>query len=513
MLALFAATCFFGRQIAAIIGDENRFFMYWEHEHGIVLVLIIMALALLAVGIDAALSTSRRLRGLRQCYRYLYLIALVTPIVPYAIPYIPKIRHSPYNSELTWALLVAGVALFAWRRRDRALQTARSVALTFSALVPILFYQLLTASTYRIAPEHPHWDRPASARSRPIFLVLLDEWSYARSTENGQFLPSLVHVRELADQAFVFREAQSEAPYTKRSLPKILYQTDLPMVLRGGKTYFADGPALTPTATSPNLFTRAREHGYNTALIGFYLPYRFLLGDSVDYCQSISLFPVERGPLAMVWWNVENNWRFAQDPISFRLKARAIESRGWRFVEMEQFVHSQALQLIQECPRNTFAFIHEVGARPPFTYSAEAVRRGELDDDPQDYRQQVAHLDERLGEILTGLRAAGKFDDALIIVMADHAWRDDPDPNTRQMPGWVYHVPLLIKWPGQKTSHVIDRPFSLIQLHSLIDLASEGGSEQAALQTLRTLPLPTPKNEPMADRIVIPHLTDPLPKQ
>ena len=46
---------------------------------------------------------------------------------------------------------------------------------------------------------------------------------------------------------------------------------------------------------STSLFQMARRHGYNTAPIGYYLPYGKLLDGQLDYCLTVSQIPTGHG--------------------------------------------------------------------------------------------------------------------------------------------------------------------------------------------------------------------------
>lgn len=67
------------------------------------------------------------------------------------------------------------------------------------------------------------------------------------------------------------------------------------------------------------------------------------------------------------------------------------------------------------------------------------------------YKSEVTYVDELIGEFLDYLRGSGRYDDALIVVLADHG----ESLGAHGLLGhWhalyedLIHVPLMIKWPG-----------------------------------------------------------------
>jgi arylsulfatase A-like enzyme len=111
--------------------------------------------------------------------------------------------------------------------------------------------------------------------------------------------------------------------------------------------------------------------------------------------------------------------------------------------------------------------------------------------DPELYEGQMRFVDRQFGEMLETLKASGKFENALIIVCSDHSLKTETDPRILATPGWIYHVPLMIKWPGQHRPRTIDRPLSLTQIQPLITAAMDGATLEEAIKAVNRLPLPT----------------------
>ncbi len=107
---------------------------------------------------------------------------------------------------------------------------------------------------------------------------------------------------------------------------------------------------------------------------------------------------------------------------------------------------------------------------------------GRWQDDPYLLRQgfqrhllQVGYADSVLGELIDRLEGAGLWDDALVVVIADHGIAFQEGSPTRQPTGRnlqeIYRIPLLVKAPGQIEGRVDDRNAMLIDVvPTIVDL-------------------------------------------
>jgi len=88
---------------------------------------------------------------------------------------------------------------------------------------------------------------------------------------------------------------------------------------------------------------------------------------------------------------------------------------------------------------------------------------------------QVGYADTVLGALIDRLEAEGLWDDALVVVMADHGIAFEAGSPTRQPTSQnlqeIYRVPLLVKAPGQTEGQTDDRNAMLIDVvPTVIDL-------------------------------------------
>ena len=154
----------------------------------------------------------------------------------------------------------------------------------------------------------------------------------------------------------------------------------------------------------------------------------------------------------------------------------------WRLFQYHQF-----LQAIDARPQ-TFYFVHSLFPHIPYRfsdtgnyYSNDITLAGW---DPgedrwhdseapvhlayQRHLMQVGFTDRLLGQLVATLKAKGIYDDALLVVTADHGIsfrpgrsRREPDANNHYE---IAHVPLFIKLPGQRAGVLDDRTVQTIDI-------------------------------------------------
>ncbi len=92
------------------------------------------------------------------------------------------------------------------------------------------------------------------------------------------------------------------------------------------------------------------------------------------------------------------------------------------------------------------------------------------------YLSQVAYLDAQVGDLFAGLEARGLWDDALVVVVADHGEMLGEDgllSHSYRLTPELVEVSLLVKWPGQTEGRRDPRLVSVVDLYPTI-LAAAG---------------------------------------
>jgi hypothetical protein len=338
----------------------------------------------------------------------------------------------------------------------------------------------------------------APANRIPVFLFVFDEWSYQRSYDGHQLRPFFRNLRQLASHSFEFTNAHAQAGATNPSIPRLLFQREGVLQPKNGFAVWEQGDSAVPSTKLPSIFAAPQARGYQTSLVGFYFPYRTVLGDQVDQIFHQTYTPKghrTRWGMASV---AARNLNFLADPVSQLLWQRwynSSASENW--YRMNHTWRAAVRDLIRGSNASTFAVIHWPLPHGPFVLNEDGSYRGpfkgsRLEGTPAEYQRHLAFLDQVLGEAVAELDSAGLLDPALVIVTSDHSWKHDPDSSLRAAPRARTWVPLIIKLPHQTTHYRIPEPFCLGQLGALLERVMDTTlTEQNGPQEVGRLPSST----------------------
>ena len=496
VVATFVVFLHLSSEISSFQKVRNRFFRQWDTQDAIALTLDILLLGLL---VTAAVQLLDRPRWPRvgRALRALFVLGLITGVVDNIEP-----LHRPHFLffEVMWMMIGALVG-YVFARPGRLVPLAYRGALLFSPLVLIVIGQMFTWSTWSSAATPLRISHPTGP-ARPVFVFVFDEWSFARSAPGGEFPAEYPNLRALAGQSLTFRAARSPGDDTYRALPLLIFGerplTELPRVFakegKEGREYVT-GPH--PARPVEGIFETARAAGYNTAMIGFYLPYPRMFPDSVDFVRGYSYYPTARSLWSRMVLHAIETLRWETDPISRKwFRKRYAEEVSEYWLRLRDDLQGAIDVAIDRMPGNTVAFVHYPLPHAPFVFNADGSFRGPYpvhddlkneDEDRmagtvEDYRRQLGYLDHMVGNLIERLRRAGKYDDALIVMTSDHSWRQDPDPRLRT--AGRRSVPLLIKLPGQRNGCVVDQPFSNARYLGFVRNALLGDSRDPGVDSL-----------------------------
>jgi hypothetical protein len=430
--------------------------------------------------------------------RALFVLGMVSGIVANI-----EILHRPHflSFELLWLVMAGAVGYSLGRPQSRVVRLAYRGAIVFSPLIPIVLVQMFMWSTWG-APHRPLRISFPKGQAKPVFVFVFDEWSFVRSAPGGEFRANLPHLRELADHSLFFRSARSPGDDTYRSLPLLIYGDhpleNLPRVFnkvgKHGREYVTSSQTPEPVES---IFQVARGAGYNTALIGFYLPYESMFRDSVDFGRGYSFYPVTSSLWRRMLLDALEAMRYETDPISrhlFRVLYAQAFTQSW--LRLHERMGSGIEEAVAKMPMNTLTFVHYPLPHAPFIWNEDGSFRGVYAIDwhrpnaetdgawgtEEEYLRQLVYFDRVVGDLMDRLKREGKYDDALVILTSDHSWRFDPDTKlATQARRWV---PLIVKLPGQTRGCVVDTPFANVRYQSFVRHVVRGDSGDPEVEAL-----------------------------
>jgi Sulfatase len=518
VLAVVAALMTFAKQIGFLLVENNRYFFLWRFSDsvGVLLDIGVFAAALYAVSLVA-----RRWRLVEVLWNRILFLLLVSG----ALTLLPQWLLPPTSLNayrLGAAAIGAAVVSIVWTR-FRLMKYVSAVCLIFAPLLPILALQLVMATTWSADAESAgaaptpvfRGGEATSGAKTPIFVFVFDEWSLSRSTVNGVVRPEYSRVHEFADGALGFRHAWSYSSRSYHSLPALIYQMDQRIQIGSGVTLWREGDKDVPTSAVPSMFATAKRAGYHTAIQGFYLPYKRILGDQVEYARSFPVFPRGESLLDSMRLSAIRNLQWVVDPVTRSVRRRweaEIQSHWWYDINHKML--DESLKLVDASTSNTFAVFHWPLPHGPFVLNAdgtfkesypeggilEGISRKNVTGEA--YERHLEYHDVVVGQVLEHMKAAGKFDRALVILTSDHSWRGDPlEPTKNWMIDPVMRrVPLFVKLPNQRQPRMVDKiVYNHLHLGPIVESVIRGqalteADWMAFIDRMEDVPAPTGKN-------------------
>jgi hypothetical protein len=361
-------------------------------------------------------------------------------------------------------LALAGLTLAAslgWPRP--ALRTVRGLALLASpvaagtlAVACWMFLELAAGPVFRRVEPTP-LTAPAPSLRRVVWLVLeeLDQRIAFEARPAGLELPELDRLRR---ESLYADAARPPAGTTEVSMPALI--TGRPVVAVAPASpqelelTFADGKTAR-WSVHPNVFSRARVLGYDTALIGWHLPYPRVLGNSLglaDWRPSVAAEQARGGTFAQTLWN---QWGTLVPPAHRR------RLHAQRVAELGDLAFRAAAD-----GRFGLVLLHLPVPQPPGIYDPASGRltAWNFTGEAGGYLDNLALADVVVAELRRRIDRARLGDRTWIVVSATHWWRA-----SKQYDGQIDHrVPFLVRPPdGGRPTHV-EAAFSTLSTHDLV---------------------------------------------
>ncbi len=447
---------------------------------------------------------------------FLAVVLLAVPLVAVAVMALSRRLPTPAPQVVRTVLLAAGAGLFGLSigRRIFGASTAGHLAVAFGAVVLVLVADrrwprvveamryasvavLVFGGLFLVSPAGALIGQADAAavedveigRPDDVVMVILDELPTASllgadGTIAEERFPNFAR---LADSSVWYRNTVTDHTYTTEAVPAIL----------SGQV-IEDPPAPAGANYPRNLFTLlgdryridAREELTSLCPPDLCAPvdstFSQMLGDSwvvfrhqtlPSYWRS-SLPPVDQG-----WGRFANSGDTAADPLDEPFKAwtqrqaRVTSRTAYRTEPLETL----AAQL-REPPGATpeLRVVHAVMPHLPWErepggalYSTSAESDVPVDTDGrwienegaiissfQRHLLQVGHVDRLIGDIMDALESSGRWDDTVLVVVADHGVTFDPGSHRRRPNAAtvdeVYRIPLFLHTPGGPQGEIRD---------------------------------------------------------
>lgn len=281
-----------------------------------------------------------------------------------------------------------------------------------------------------------------------IIVFLFDELDYDFVyDEERQVLPELLNFRRLAAISDNYHRARSPGRMTLASMPGLVTGVRGLVVEPASGAYGINGESGFEHTDLPreNLFSRAQDAGFTTAMQGWGMPYCEMLGKALDACRSFSVYNYSTANLGFSLFDpvvtTFTLWPF-QRPFGFFKSFAGV--RQQRAIVEETFARAVA-SLDWEGPilqLSHFSIPHD-----PFVYDTNryAPAKNPYLRNRDAYRRQLRYVDHLLGKLLSEIEARDRFRSSFVIVLSDHGYRVGDASETDK------DIPLLVKAPFQKS--------------------------------------------------------------
>jgi hypothetical protein len=300
--------------------------------------------------------------------------------------------------------------------------------------------------------------------------------------------PAKIEIREfdrLRTESLYGPHVRTPANDTLESLPSMLLGKTVLSTRLDTETLFVRHPGSkwVNFASEANVFRRAREQGFNTALAGWNHPYCRLIGNDLSSCgwaeggwtdillgRHLERLPFWRQARFLFAWQA--GVLPSADPPQLLSLCRENNLATFRTV------WDEARPMLQNSKLN-LTFLHFPVPHPPGIWDA---RRHKLmtsgEKSAASYIDNLELADVLLGRVRRELEKSGDWDRSTIIVSGDHSFRapmwlsyrgfrnaeEAALTGEKQYP----YVPFLLKLPGQQQSVSYDREFNNVVTANLV---------------------------------------------
>ena len=331
----------------------------------------------------------------------------------------------------------------------------------------------------------------AIQRKPPIVLVIFDEFPLNSLLDAGGTIDAVRYpnLGAIAREAYWFRNASTVAYTTSYALPAIL-----------SGIYTPTAQAVPTLRHYPvNLFTAlARDYDISASM-------RFQQLCPPRVCRQNAAIPADSvesllSDLGLVWLHivlpetlteelppVVGEWaEFGQTREAPAARIGSSSGRGGVFAEFLKLIDDRSARL---------HVIHLILPHMPFEYVPsgrryrgpdyqnrmykgrglfEHVSAAYADTLHQRHLAQVGFADRLVGDLIARLRDVGAYEDALVIITADHG-ASHREGRARRQPRMqhqnlsdIIQVPLVMKLPGQRRGEIVDRMVETIDIFPTI---------------------------------------------
>jgi hypothetical protein len=483
-----AGLCFSQASVETLFRADRDFYNRLPLGAPTLVALLLNVVALAALGVVAT-EVVRRLRrpGARRLAAVAAAAALVIALNFARLTYAPLASFTDAIGRpglIVLAMLGLAAALRWPQRALRAIRALAAGASPLGALTILLalwmFLELAGGPVFRRVEPTP---LKASAPSlRRVVWVVFEELSQDVTFDNrppGLELPEFDRLRR---ESVYADAARPPAGTTELSMPALI--TGRPVVAVAPSSpneldlTFADGKTAR-WSQQPNVFQQARVFGYDTAMVGWHLPYPRVLGASLGMADWRSSTAYEQTRGETVARALRAQWSSLLPPVHVRaLAAERLAELGDVALRTATDGRFGLVMLHLPLPQPPAVYDTATGRLTAWSFAAPEAA----------YLDNLVLADRVLSELRRGLERARLGDRTWLVVSSARWWRAATPVDHR--------VPFLVRPPdGGRAAHV-DGAFNTLGTRDLVLAILRGsiGDAADAATWLRRYPSTPPRS-------------------
>ena len=355
------------------------------------------------------------------------LNALRITFYEYQVYLIRAIGRTTLLATLGIAGVVGLIAVI--KLKFKAFSVVRSLVLIFSPFVLVTFSQSILGifnSGGELKNEIVFQSSGSNAAEKPdiksrVIWIIFDELDYKVPFEIRPNEVKMPEFDRLRKESLFATYARSPDYETLQSIPSLItgriVEKATPFSRDEMVLNFADGSAKVKFSQTPTVFSKVKEMGGKSAVVGWYHSYCRVLAKDLSACHWESHDFRNDFESRSFSQSIERDLR-----ILFRSMPLAV--RFMKNFESDDYIdrHERLVNATQEIIKNPeidLALIHLPIPHPPYHFS----RKQDKFVGSGDYLDNLVLADKTLGEIRQHMEKNKLWDDSVVIISSDHQWR------------------------------------------------------------------------------------------
>lgn len=428
----------------------------------------------------------------------LLLLPLNTVRVNVRLPFgVGRIWHWAQSHDLSALLLfLLAISLpLAWRPL-RFVYRAPTALFLFTvpfAALTLGHCALLMVGPHPSLPPAPRPGAPVppprgGAPAQRVLWVVFDELDWSMIGPQRPHGLALASLDRLLRESLVAERAESPAHSTMTSLPALL----IGKPVTAAKTLGSSDLVLAFSGESPShrwseqttVFSRARELGLKSSLVGWYHPYCRILGAQLDDCFFEPVFLTTLGRAAPT--------RLVPSVADQILSLSPLNNRRLGVASYKRLL-ARTLAAVSD-PEAGFVFVHMSVPHAPVIFDRQAMDFAQTKlSNVSGYVDNLQLVDRTIGDVRETLEASGMWEASTVLVSSDHPWREASAYDDRSS----QYVPFILKLAHSSAARTYPRAFdtscsAAILLESVRSAMKDPAEAAASLDRLCHDPNPSP---------------------